>query len=343
MTAHQVNDDCLCSHCGKTVHGVKEGAYCRHDDYVYLGSYPQTEVTDSEITATLNQLAGTLPTAEDAQKWTDYGYYQADEKNNPIQTSYMWYIDLELDGAKYRGVYFTSYRLYSTQGRYFNDGDTYQDDHGYIKGNVYWFAFEPIKWRILTTDDDGIAMLLCEKAIDSQNIYISGVNMATRMIDGKKVWDNNYQYSTIRTWLNETFYNTAFNDLEKEIIQLTTVDNSARSTNPDNNPKEFDSGNNVRACPDTQDYVYLPSEQEVTTEAYGFNPSYRYDDPVRQKEATDYTKSQGCYTEVNWWLRSPECYYTENTKRVSADGKTYRYSSVDISDNCVVPVVRIAL
>lgn len=341
-TVHTLNDDCVCANCGKTVHGVKEGAYCKHGDYVYFGTYPQTQVTDSAITSALTAMAGTLPTPENAQKWTDYGYYQGDKDNHPVQESYMWYIDLEKDGVKYRGVYFTKYRPNGTRARYLGIYDTYQDDHGYETGNVYWFTFEPIKWRILTTED-GIATLLCEMAIDTQNVYFEGENLGyiTTLPNGQKIYQNNYEYSTIRTWLNENFYNAAFNDLEKSVIQLTTVDNSARSGNPNNNETLWDTGR--RPCSDTQDYVYLPSEQEVTNSDYGFNSSYSSTDVARQKQSTDYAKSQGCYTECSWWLRSPQWSTTYTMKVVSVDGMTYRDRSVTNTTTGVAPALRIQL
>ena len=341
-TFHTVNENCVCADCGKTVHGVKEGAYCKHGDYVYFGAYPQTEVKDSAITSALNAMAGALPTAENAQKWTDYGYYLGDDEYNPVQQSYMWYVDLEYNGAKYRGVYFTSYRLTSTRTKFLNVYDTYQDDNGYETGNVYWFEFEPILWRILTTDN-GIATLLCEMAIDCQNVYIKGENMGyiTTMPNGQKIYQNNYEYSTIRTWLNETFYNAAFNDIEKSVIQLTTVDNSPRSGNPYNNENQWDTSR--RPCADTQDYVYLPSEREVTTPDYGFNTSYSNKDEERQKQSTDYAGSQGIYYECNWWTRSPYWADTYSMTVVSVDGMTYRHYSVDSTTAGVAPVLRIKL
>ena len=342
IAVHDVNDDCVCNNCGKTVHGIKDGAYCKHDDYVYFGSYPQTNVMDSDVTTALTALAGALPTEENAQEWTDYGYYQGDNSTTYLQ-SYMWYIDLEKDGVKYRGVYFTSYRLHSTRSKYLNDYDTYQDDNGYVKDTVYWFAYEPLKWRILTTSD-GIATLLCENVIDTQNFYITGVNLDKRYIDGKQVFDNSFEYSTIRVWLNETFYNTAFDQLQQSIIQLTAVDNSSRSTNPDNNPKEFNGGNNYKVCGDTEDYIYLPSEQEVTTEDYGFDPDFINHDTVRQKQPTDYASAQGCYYECSWWLRSPHWPDTYQAMIVDVEGKAgYRSHSVDSTSTGVAPMLRIKL
>ena len=339
---HSVDGHCQCTNCGKTVHGIKDGGYCRHGDTVYLGSYPQTDVTDSMVASVLNEMAGTLPTAENPHNWTDYGYYRGDDNWEPVQTSYMWYIDLSYEGKQYRGVYFNDYRLSSTTSKSANILDIYQHNNGYDTGNVYWFAFEPIKWRILTTDDDDVALLLCDMAIDCQNVYLKGENQGyiTTLSNGKKIYQNNYEYSTIRTWLNETFYNAAFGEQQKSVIQLTTVDNSVRSVNPNNEPNKWD---DRRVCANTQDYVYLPSMQELTTVEYGFNASIQNNDEARQKGSTDYAKSQGIYYECSWWMRSPNWSNTCNNMIVSMDGTCYRYRDVDSTSTGVVPVVRIKL
>ena len=93
--------------------------------------------------------------------------------------------------------------------------------------------------RILD-EQNGNALLLCEMLIDAQ-AYQTCFNKSTGYLtdaageyvlddNGNKISANNYEHSTIRAWLADTFYATAFTDLQKDIIQLTTVDNSAAST-----------------------------------------------------------------------------------------------------------------
>lgn len=57
--------------------------------------------------------------------------------------------------------------------------------------------------------------------LDSQEYYIT--HNRVRNIGRKTVYPNNYAESTVRKWLNETFYNTAFSELQKQIILTTTV------------------------------------------------------------------------------------------------------------------------
>ena len=181
-------------------------------DVISFGSYPQSEVTDETLIATLTENAGST------DNWTSYNYYIGG-----VQSDYMKYTDIELDGEKYRGVYFTSYRPYYATG----STQTFQDDHGYNVYTIYWFKYEPILWQILSYDAaTDTAVVLSKSVIDSQEYY---GGKSTRTINGETVYANNYEYSDIRIWLNEAFYNAAFNSDEKAAIEATVLDNSAYS------------------------------------------------------------------------------------------------------------------
>ena len=280
-------------------------------EYILFGSYPQTEVTDSATTTALNGLSGTLPTSSNSYGWTSYEYII-----NGDVTNFMWYIDLEYSGEKYRGVYFTSYRpdriTYSSS----TSSYSYQDDNGYYTDTVYWFKWEPIKWRILT-ESDGKAMILSELMLDSQRY--SGLY--------------NYANSTIRAWLNDTFYNTAFGALQQAIIETTEVDNSVYSTGNSSNPY---------ACQNTFDKVFLLSYREAVNSSYGMTSK------TRQKQGSDYCKAQGSYTysngNGNWWLRSPDYHSsaTYGVRLVGIDG-TLGLSSAYYTTRGVVPALVICL
>ena len=319
-----------------------EQSYLREGNYIYFGEYPQTEVKDSEITSALNAAAGSLPTESDSSDWTSYGYYISGSVSN-----FMWYIDLEYSGEKYRGVYFTQYRPYYT-GNSSSASNSYQDDNDYSTSTVYWFKYEPIKWRILS-EANGEALILCEMIIDSQEYYSSNSSYSFSH-NGGTGYANNYALSNIRKWLNDTFYNTAFTDLQKQLIVLTTVDNSARSTNPNNNATEWNSGTNTCACANTEDYVFLLSLQEVTNSAYGFSSCGDFD-TARRKQNTDYAKSQGAWTSTSsaykgngcWWLRSPPYDTSTHARYVDEWGYGGRECYVRITGKGVVPALKIKL
>ena len=294
---------------------------------ITFGSYPQSRVDDSTLKNTLNSKAGTLPTSQNSQAWTSYGYYI-----NGAQSNFMWYIDITIDSDKYRGVYFTSYRPYYTTDPSSAD-DSAQDENGYYTNQVYWFKYEPILWTVLSENSNNkVAFVLCDMLIDSQEFYITDVG--TRDIDGEKIYPSNYEYSTIRKWLNETFYNTAFTDFQKEMILVTTVDNSESTTNEYG--KRY-------VCKDTYDSVFLLSCADFMNEDYALCET-----SASVRKPTDYAKSQGAYVsdfsdyigQAGWLLRSPH-----NDKNMSCVGYTGYggYGEIDYTIFGVLPAIQIKL
>ena len=325
------NGDDYCDRCREYLGGnepaVTNDAYTREGDYIYFGSYPQTVVTDDRVKIGLTALAGDLPTAEDSKNWTSYGYYIEGEV-----VDYMWYIDLAYNEVKYRGVYFTSYRPDETH-RLSKAANSQQDDNGYNVSTVYWFKYEPIKWRILT-EANGEALILCEMIIDSRE-YCNFDEETQQTVkyshNGGNGYANNYALSDIRAWLNDTFYNTAFSALQKEYIKLTTVKNDLTSANPNSDPT-FETRDKYVSflCEDTEDHIFLLSFQEATNDAYGYNPDMEnVADAAREKIPTDYAKSQGVKVSKDtgyvgngtyWWLRTPAEYAAYSSRGVLYNG-----------------------
>ena len=310
------------------------------DGSVNFGKYPQTKVTDSATTSALTSLAGALPTVN-AGGWTSYGYYISGSN----ATDYMWYQDVEYGGSKYRGVYFSSYRPNHTDYSSSTD-NTWQDDNGYAKSTLYWFEYEWINWTILE-ENDGEYFLLCNSIIDSQEYYHS---KSSRTINGKTVYANNYAESNIRKWLNETFYETAFNEMQQNLIQTTLVDNSAKSTNPYGQETYWNNGVNDYACENTNDKIFLLSEEEVTNSNYGFASAPGTGDTVRCKQTSDYAQSQCAYTyggsydgNGDWWLRSPYCNSASFARVVGGDGRADYSDSVCYTIHSVVPALKLVL
>lgn len=354
--------DGKCSVCGRTQSNSgyqPSDGYTWSDDrqYIYFGEYPQSEVTDEILVASLNTQAGVLPTSENSQQWTDYGYYLAGE----VQ-SYMWYVDLVLNGARYRGVYFTDYRLYFTENYdYTGTQYTYQDDNGYYPNTVYWFKYEPIRWRVLS-QTDGTALLMCDSIIDSQAYQNSWYCVddyyyyTTSNNAPQGTYANNYQYSTIRSWLNNDFYNTAFSAVSQQLILTAEVDNSASTT---------DREDNIYACDNTNDKVFLLSWKDILNSDYGFSNDYHEYDLARQLKTSAYAQSQGAatYTEEMfesdrlsesyrdyigngvWRLRSPGApYYGNFVGGVGYDGHAGYYGrNVSNTNLGVVPALQIRL
>ena len=293
-----------------------EKTYVREGEYLHFGTYPQTEVSDEVILSALNESVGKLPTSSNSASWLSYGYYIERNLSNCA-----WYIDKEYKGEKYRGVYFTSYRPDDTTSTSCADNSR-QYDNGYAFSKVYWFKFEPIKWKIIG-ENEGNALVLAEKILDSGEFY-PFENGTTQPI-------NNWEYSSIRKWLNTTFYNTAFNDWEKAIISRTALDNKTTAKTNEDGRNRYATNQN-----DTIDNLFLLSYKEVKSL-----------DNARQKEATHYAKAQGAGVDNLgkgwWWLRSP--FYLDNkyVAFVSSDGNAEFNRAVTSTAEGVVPALAIKL
>ena len=193
-------------------------------------------------------------------------------------------------------------------------------------GEVYYFKVEPIKWRILT-ESGGTALILCESII------------ANKWYDFAS--SNNYMNSEIRAWLNNEFYNTAFNTLQQELIQITEVDNSVYSTGDSSNPY---------TCANTNDKIFLPSYREMVNTAYGFSSDYTAYDTARRRLTSDYSRATGAYMNTGtsyygygyWWLRSPYYYYSYSARYVRYYGHIHS-SGVNLTNSGVVPALVISL
>lgn len=205
-----------------------------------------------------------------------------------------------------------------------------------IKNEFYYFKVEPIKWKILESDN-GTYKLVTDLIIDIKEFNASNED---RIIDGQTIYSNNYEYSDIRKWLNDEFYNKAFNEELQLKINTTLVDNSLASTGYTENPY---------ICNDTYDKVYLLSKSDLDNESYGF-----INNEERKKVVSDYTIAKGrisgyvyYYQEekfrwvASWWLRSPANQYRNQTMDVDMYGS---YGSPFSSNYFgVVPSITITL
>ena len=283
-------------------------------DSVWFGSYPQSRVTDEATVAALEA---------QPKAWASYGYYSggggyADGNMRP--GAWMRYADLLLDGAKYRAVYFTRWRPNCT-GYPTNTDRSYQDDNGYATGQIYYFRYEPLKWRVLDADT---GLVLSESILDAQcfQSFVYAKNSAAYRDMERSSYASNYALSTVRQWLNETFYETAFTEEQKALLVVKPLNNDSAAF------PRYDS-------PETADPVFLLSLDDVQNAAYGFT-----DNASRLASGTDYAKSQGlyCTNPVNgysWWrLRTPGVSSTNGNVRSTGEVST---NYVYITDNGVRP------
>lgn len=148
---------------------------------------------------------------------------------------------------------------------------------------LHYYKYSSIKWVVLYSND--------------YEMYI----VSERVLDCKKYNDTNdnvtWSNCTLRTWLNSTFYNTAFSETDKKMIKRVTLTN-------DSNPRYgTDGGEN------TTDYVFIPSYNDVMNSNYGFSTSTNASD-TRIVIPTVYACDAGA-TPVSttlgsvWSLRTP--------------------------------------
>lgn len=199
--------------------------------YVTIGSYPQS-VANADMQTILTNWANGITSNSIESGGTEFV-----ENYGRLYTY--------TDGNVY--VYDQCYGGYD----FGENGEIYAADGEYL-----WFKVEPIKWWIINPDGYEAGMtdfwLLSEKALTTSeltttsDIYDSG--------DNKFGWGS----ERIRTWLNSGFYNFAFTDADKDIIE-----NSYNLNNSIVDGVENDSENYA-----TYDYVFLLSRDEMNPESY---------------------------------------------------------------------------
>ena len=254
------------------------------------------------------------------------------------------------------------------------------DDNYYVKHSDKYYKVEPIVWRVLNKDyaSTGKILLLAESILTGGIPYYVDLNTRTITGAGTKegepntVYPNNWQYSTIRAWLNgryesddpqakeyagKGFLQTAFTESARKLIADTTVDNSAASTNPASNPKLWENGENPYASDTpTTDKIFLLSEEETTTSEYGFaeydvyvGDGYGTTTSTRIRVTTDYAKATGAYQDSRpgyggwWWLRSPRSSLESLARGILENGRAHSSDAVDIARGGVVPALSISL
>ena len=284
---------CIITMCGGAIiTTATQPTQYKTGDIIKFGSYPQGQVTDAELLQKLDNVQ---------KNWVSYGYYSESTPGD-----WMQYADIELKGRKYRAVEFSQYRPRESEAES-SAGRSAQDDNGYKTNTVYYFIYEPLNWIIL---DPAAGLVLCEPIVDAQSYnytyYMTEEKPEWRWAAAEYYWSdetknyavNDYTVSFIRKWLNENFYNTAFNEKQRQDVRSHAI-NIVDSSN-DNNSKVIN------------DKVFLLSAKEVENDYYGFSTNYIYSTTTNPTWYTDYSLVQGLpvnesskYSSAanyRWWL-----------------------------------------
>ena len=149
------------------------------------------------------------------------------------------------------------------------NGDATINNIKYHKTEAGYFKYEPIKWRVLQSEN-GEAFLLSDVILDNQNYN-----------EDYSTWEE----SSLRSWLNGEFMNRAFSDEEKENINITEI------VNQDNSDYGTEGGNNI------SDKISLLSSAEADEnrdgKKYGF-----LNDETRKCKTNSFSEMEV----VLWWL-----------------------------------------
>lgn len=149
-------------------------------------------------------------------------------------------------------------RLSAVGGAYEQDGDLSN-------------GAEPIEWIVLKDDGDSM-ILISAKVLDCKPFNTSYADVT---------WNDSY----IRNWLNNDFYQAAFNDSERSIIaDYETTKGAAGATD--------ENGNVSAGVPAVTDKVFLLSMEEAK-ELFGDDTEG--DCEARSSEASEYAKGLGVW------------------------------------------------
>ena len=190
---------------------------------VYFGSYPTAEVVDKDAFCVEKYAITDVDVLKDENLYTQL-------------RSAAWENDeTTMDEYKYRRL--KAPDDYSESEQHYKWDDSY-----------HYFRYEPIKWRVIKVDNDIITMV-ADSLLECVPYNDNAVDV---------YWEN----CTLRSFLNNEFYNTAFSEDEQKAVIKSKIQNT------DNYYFGTECGN------DTEDYVCIFTEQDVfntdTAEDYGF-------------------------------------------------------------------------
>ena len=278
---------------GKLFSGSKaEATEYSVGDIIEFGSYPQSEVTKESDSSTYAKLEAA------SKNWVSYRYYSGSNSFGSMKPGdWMEYADIDINGDEiydYRAVRFSQYRPSITKNACSADNSN-QDNNKYYVNNIYYFKYEPLKWRVT---DPKCGLVLSVSIIDAQaynNKAYSINKRITNDVNGR-FYANDYETSSIRKWLNSNFYNTAFTHEQKKNILTTELDNSI---------SHYSDADDVR-------YVGRATNDKVFLLALGEGGNYNGFETrsSRRAKPTSYAKAQGIEKAPlsksgKWLLRSP--------------------------------------
>ena len=245
---------------------------------IYYGSFPQIEILDDIKKISVDDYAVDDGIIRDKETYD--AIISLVEKDGAKSEDK----DIIYNGEKYRVVSDSNYKDY--YGDNFITQTNKEQYYKYKLNDAKYriFKYKPLKWRIVDVDG-GALTLISDKILMSMKYSFETTSN----------WENSF----VRKYLNESFFDTAFTKEEQSAIIKSKIRN-----------KNNDYYDMVSSGNDTEDYIYLPSNEEVFSTyiamKYGFYEGSGVDDPSKRFRSTMYAKYMGA-----WW--SPVDNYKGNS------------------------------
>lgn len=208
-------------------------------DYITYGSYPQTEITGADLTDDIINAAYD----ENGNAEVNGKRYHRTSEEEIFDRIYSR--PTAMNGNRtWKEVYLGKPRITLGSGLTYTAGDLIEEPE------LYYFLWEPLEWLVLETKD-GNAFLLSRYVLDAGAYDENFDYPAYFKGNGSYEYEVTWEKSTLRAWLNDYFYNTAFTSSEQRDILSSKVKNLKE--NPSEQSPE----------PDTTDKVFLLSKGEA--------------------------------------------------------------------------------
>ena len=231
---------------------------------IEFGFFPQSLASEKEL--------------KKIQKYINKNKYLLDEMEefNIVDSSqnsiklrhYFKFLDIEVDKQKYRGIIFNNYRPLKTS--YLESEEiSVQKYNGFVKNELYWFKFEPIKWFKVEMEKE--SYLISDLILDS------------------------HEYNPLRTFGDDEIIELEGNSSSYELF-LYQFSKKAFSSEDIGNTMEFVSKRNITLL--DEEFIAMLCD-EVRT--------YEFCDKLLKPKHTSYSEAKGLKVVNNqafWWISS---------------------------------------
>lgn len=279
-------------------------------DYLELGEYPKTQITDTRLITYLN---------DQNVNMNSYSVETVFGDGEPLTITY-YFGDFEYEGIKYRRVYYEA--IDDNNGE---DVGARASSDKFESNTNYYFQWEPILWDIIG-EVDGNWQLFAQNVIDGKPLDCHS---------------NSWENSFCRQWITNTFINDAFTEEEKALIQMTDTSEANYSSQDQVYLFSYDDINNgyFGFLSDEHD----PSRETVATEYGAFYAQWDAYDHLNNIENCEYClrtiKDNSEEWGVNYYQisNSGEGYIDHINEKYMNSGNGFR-PALRISKNAKLPI-----